>query len=116
MAKTVLLTEMRDALKAKDRMSVLAAVASRVSDLLVRIAAIGQDAKAAAAEVSRIVKASGVKTKRTHNMSDKGRSRIAEAQRRRWKAYRKAKLSKKAVSRVVAAKKSERATEKAVAQ
>lgn len=116
MAKTVL-TEVSDALKAKDRMSVLASVAARVADLLNKIVAIGQEARSAAAEVSRVVKSSGVKTTRTHNMSKEGRSRIAEAQRKRWSAYRKSKkLPKKAVSRVVSAKKAERASEKAVAQ
>jgi hypothetical protein len=116
--KTVL-TEMRDALKAKDRMGVLAVVAARVADLLTRVVAIGQEAKSAASEVSRIVKSAGVKAHRTHrtyNMSKSGRSRIAEAQKRRWIAYRKAKLPKKAVSKIVASKKRERSAAKAEAQ
>lgn len=115
MSKTVL-NEMRDALKAKDRMGILAVVAARVADLLTRVVAISQEAKSAASEVSRIVKAAGGKAHRTHNMSKSGRSRIAEAQKRRWIAYRKAKLPKKAVSKIVASKKRERSAAKAEAQ
>lgn len=92
MSKAVL-TEVRDALKAQDKISALLDLVGKIATLLNRVAEVGIVARKTRSDITRLAK-SRLPVRRTHNISKAGRSRIAAAQKKRWIAYRKAKMHK----------------------
>jgi hypothetical protein len=93
MSKAVLM-EVRDALKAQARTSALITLVKKIVTLLNRVAEVGNVARKTRTDITRLAKAK-LPTRGTHNISKKGRSRIAAAQKKRWVAYRKAHAHRK---------------------